>query len=24
VEIGKQEIPVGTTYKEELMKRLRL
>jgi DNA-binding LytR/AlgR family response regulator len=24
VEIGKQEIPVGTTYKEELMKRLHL
>lgn len=24
VEIGKQEIPVGTTYKDELMKRLRL
>jgi two-component system, LytTR family, response regulator len=24
LEIGKQEIPVGTTYKEELMKRLRL
>jgi DNA-binding LytR/AlgR family response regulator len=24
VEIGKQEIPVGSTYKEELMKRLRL
>ncbi|HEV7330300.1 MAG TPA: LytTR family DNA-binding domain-containing protein [Flavisolibacter sp.] len=24
VEIGKQEIPVGTTYKEELLKRLRL
>lgn len=24
VEIGKQEIPVGATYKEELMKRLRL
>ncbi len=24
VEIGKQEIPVGTTYKEELLRRLRL
>lgn len=24
VEIGKQEIPVGSTYKEELLKRLRL
>jgi DNA-binding LytR/AlgR family response regulator len=24
IEIGKQEIPIGTTYKEELMKRLRL
>lgn len=24
VEIGKQEIPIGSTYKEELMKRLRL
>ena len=24
VEIGKQELPVGTTYKEELMRRLRL
>jgi DNA-binding LytR/AlgR family response regulator len=24
IEIGKQEIPVGTTYKEELMKRLQL
>lgn len=24
VEIGKQQIPVGTTYKDELMKRLRL
>jgi len=24
VEIGKQELPVGTTYKEELMRRLRI
>jgi DNA-binding LytR/AlgR family response regulator len=24
IEIGKQEIPIGTTYKEELLKRLRL
>lgn len=24
IEIGKQEVPVGTTYKEELMKRIRL